>query len=125
MKNLFQQLIAELPTKHRRHFKYKFPKQLDMSILKKIFACILMTFMVGHIYAQQSNLSSATKMRIAEYKLRKNRTLRSGNAEEKQDKGVLTTILLQEGKNIPQETLDSLGVKVKLNRGKIIIGHVP
>ncbi|MCQ2235193.1 MAG: S8 family serine peptidase [Paludibacteraceae bacterium] len=96
-----------------------------MSILKKIFACILMTFMVGHIYAQQSNLSSATKMRIAEYKLRKNRTLRSGNAEEKQDKGVLTTILLQEGKNIPQETLDSLGVKVKLSRGKIIIGHVP
>ena len=105
--------------------------------MKKLLSIVLILMLAFSVNAQNSRLSTATKMLIAEHATKENTKASKAKAdkEKDQDKGegkkkqkskrVFTTILVQKGCTVDDATLDSLGCTVEKRCGTIIFADVP
>lgn len=105
--------------------------------MKKLLSIVLILMLAFSVNAQNSRLSTATKMLIAEHATKEKTKVDKGKTdkEKDQDKGeekkkqkskrVFTTILVQKGCTVDDATLDSLGCTVEKRCGTIIFADVP
>ena len=105
--------------------------------MKKLLYIVLILMMAFSVNAQNSRLSTATKMLIAEHAAKENTKASKAKADKEKDldkgegkkkqksKRVFTTILVQKGCTVDDATLDSLGCTVEKRCGTIIFADVP